>query len=351
MEKPDYEYVGPVLSDEDVNYLKQLDNDFLNGFDPDDNSTNFTEEDYANLQRNLILFKEGNREATEYIIAAFHRVIHAYTHFIVLHKLPYIKYYDKLGNERFKINPSILSFIKLFGGRTKEEENKPWAKKDTSAIKDSCEYIYSLFSKFEYGDIYNELVLALLNMANKYKIITDKNDPKYKRNGTFHVYVKKCFHFEAFHFLKKLCNDPLMNFNILSISGDTVDFEDDQLPQDNTILVDEKALNNYNMIIEYVDRQLALQDKNYLILKEDRNLDLTSDDIFNFNWINGTVCDSIFKTLSSYERELIVLSYIKNQTEDTLANLFGYSRSTIGSHKRKAIEKIKKEIEKIKNAS
>ena len=57
------------------------------------------------------------------------------------------------------------------------------------------------------------------------------------------------------------------------------------------------------------------------------------------------VCAPEFQVLSSYERELLVLSYVKNQTEDNLAKLYGYSRSTIGSHKRKAIEKLRKAIE------
>lgn len=322
------------LSDEDYQYLKTLDDNYLNSFDPDDETTGFTEQDYANLQHNLVLFKEGNREATEYIVKAFHRILHCYTHFIVLHKLPYVKIKNK--NNIMRVNSSILQFIKLFSG-TKVKERFD--------IKETCEYIYKLFKKYEYGDIYNTLVLALLNMANKYKIITDKNNPRYRRNGTFHVYVKKCFHFEAFHFLKELSKDPLLSANLMILSSDEdedFDYEDNNNNKSScVILSDEKTIEEYNTVIDIIDRQYTIQNSNELTIKEDDNIDIYGEEGLNFNWINGVVCSPEFKVLTSYERELLVLSFVKNQTEDTLANLYGYSRSTIGSHKRKAIAKLR----------
>ncbi len=323
------------LREEDYQYLKKLDDAFLNGYDPEDDTTHFTEQDYANLQRNLVLFKDGDREATEYIIKSFHRILHAYAHFIVLHKLPYIRIPGK--EELNKIHPSVLSFIKLFSGtKTKERFD----------IKDTCDYIYSLFKSYEYGDIYNTLVLALINMANKYKIITDPDDPKYKPNGSFHLYVKKCFHFEAFHFLKDLSKDPLLTANLLQLTDeDENDYDYDNNNVSRSIVpVDEKALFEYNTVIDTIDRQIALQNSNVLTVRED-NIDIYGEEALNFNWINGAVCGPIFKSLTPYERELLVLSYARHQTEDTLASLFGYSRATIGSHKRKAIQKLKDAME------
>lgn len=333
-----------TLNEDDYKYLKQLDDKFLNDFDPSDDTTNFTDKDYAELQHNLILYKDGNREATEYIISAFHRILHTYAHFIVLRKIPYVTIINQNGVERSVINQSILSFIRLFGNKNKDKSDK--------SIRDVCEYIYTLFSKYEYGDIYNELVLALLNMANKYKIITDPNDPKYKPNGTFHVYVKKCFHYEAFYFLKQLTKDPLMNMNILSLTTEDENDYDENINNvsNSTVLVDEKALFEYNTIIDYIDRKAALEKSNRFTLKED-NIDIYSYDSLNFNWINGIVCGPIFKSLTPYERELLVLSYAKNQTEDNLANLYGYSRSTIGSHKRRAIEKLKEAMKHEKDSN
>ena len=338
------------LQEQDYEYSKKLDECFLNDFDPEDQTTKFTEQDYANLQRNLVLFKSGNREATEYIISSFHRFLHAYTHFIVLHKIPHYKVIGKDGKTYYKTNPSILSFISLFSKQMKNNKTYKEKADNKKDVKNACDYIYSLFSKFEYGDIYNELTLALLNMANKYKIITDKNDPRYKPNGTFHVYVQKCFHFEAFHFLKNLCNDPLLNANLLAISPDDENDYDEEGFQNTVVAIDEKSLAKYNLLIDCVDRQIAIQNTNLLTVKEEYDeSSIFDDDSLNFNWINGVVCDDVFKSLTSYERELLILSYVRNQTEDTLANLYGCSRATIGSHKRRAIKKIKDNIENNKN--
>jgi len=328
------QFFEPSLSENDHNYLKELDEAYLNDYDQDNEETKFKEKDYANLQYNLILFKEGNREATEYIIKAFHRTLHAYANFIVLHRLPYIK----LPNKKISIiNPSILSFIKLFSG-TKMNERFD--------MKEACDRIYFLFKKYEYGDIYNSLVLALLNMANKYKIITDKNDPHYMPNGTFHVYVKKCFHFDAFYFLKELTKDPLISANLLKLTDDDENDYDTDINNIaySTISVDEDALEKYNIMIDTIDRQIALKTTDKLTLKEDE-VDIYSDESLNFNWINGVTCGSAFKELTPYERELLLLAYAKNQTEDNIAKLYGYSRSAVGSHKRKAIAKLKKTIE------
>lgn len=328
------------LNEDDYKYLKELDEKFLNDFDPEDDTTNFTEQDYANLQHNLVLFKDGDREATEYIVKAFHRILHSYTCFIVLHKLPYVKMKARNGIIINRVYPSILNFIKLFSG-TKVKERFD--------IKDTCDYIYSLFKKYEYGDIYNTLVLALLNMANKYKIITDTNSPKYKPNGSFHLYVKKCFHFEAFHFLKDLAKDPLLSANLLAISDeDENDYDDDVNNICKSVVpIDEKTIIEYNTVIDTLDRQLQIQNSNVLTIRED-DIDVYSEDSLNFNWINGAVCGPMFKSLTPYERELLILSYSKNQTEDTLAALYGYSRSTIGSHKRRAIEKLKEAMNQSK---
>ena len=327
------------LSDNDYHYLQALDEEYLNDYDPNDETKQFTEQDYANLQHNLVLFKEGNREATEYIIAAFHRTLHSYAHFIVLHQVPVIKIATN-GKPRYILNSSILSFVKLFASNPKFKNKN---KDGSISYKETYEYIYNLFSKFEYGDIYNELVLALLNMANKYKIITDPNDPKYHPNGSFHVYVKKCFHFEAFTFLKRLVNDPIMNLNLSSLSISNIDTYNEVM-QKSELVIDQKKLNDYNMMIDYVDREIRLRDSNKLVLKED-DVDIYDEDSLNFNWINGIVCQPVFETLTPYERELLILSYLKNQTDDMLAMLFGYSRQAIGVHRRNAVKKLKENIE------
>ena len=237
----------------DLKYHDELNNEYSIEY------KKFTNEDYAELQRNLILYKNGNRESAEYIIKAFHKILNCYTEFIVLNKIPS----KKQEENRNVATSSLYKFIRLFG-KYKEAETA------REGLNISREYIHKMFNRYEYGEIYNQLVLALLNMANNYKIITDKNDPRYKPNGTFHTYVKQAFHFEAFHFLTNLANDPLnLDYNIDSIDKYTEQYEEeDILPMfesydsynDTTfsspMLVDQKALDKYSLMIDYIDRQI-----------------------------------------------------------------------------------------------
>ena len=337
-------FYGKVLSSEDYQYLKNLDDEYLNKFDthnPDD--TGYTKEDYKKLYENIKLYKEGNREAAEYIVSSFHRILHAYACFIKFKQIPYMTCISKKTGEKIRVvNPSIRKFMSLYTTNNKTD------------FKNNADYIYELYKKYEFGDIYNELVLALLNMANKYKIITDPKDPKYKPNGTFHLYVYKCFHFEAFHFLTSISKDPLAGgFNILSIINtdepkyDRDDIEHyDNIPQEYygsiplyKISVNEEKFRIYDAMIDCIDRQINLEKTN-ISIKESKNIDLTDDNSLNFNWINGSVCSDTFKCLTSYERELLVLSFVKNKTDTNIAELFHCSRQAIGVQKRKAIAKL-----------
>ena len=334
----DTKYKLANLNESDRQYLESLKDEYLV------EQHTFTEEDYANLYRNLLLFKEGDREATQYIISAFHRVLNAYACFIVLHKIPYTTIKDKNGRiYTNRMNKSIYSFICLFVNKRilaqdPQKTNNRGYSMSKQRIMTTCDYIYSLFNKYEYGDIYNELVLALLNMANKYKIITDPNDPKYKPNGTFHVYVEKCFHYEAFAFLTKLIKDPITNVNFTELTSyDEEEFT--PVIQKSNMLIDQKQISDYNLMIDYIDRKIALEKCNGIALKED-DVDIYDTDSLNFNWISGTVCNDAFKVLTTYERELIILAFIKNQTEEDIASIFHCSRAAIGVQKRKAIKKI-----------
>ena len=106
------------------------------------------------------------------------------------------------------------------------EYKHEWLQKMADVCEASSTIDSTLFSKYEYDDIYNELVLALLNMANKYKI-TQPGEKFHKENGTFHMYVSKCFHWEAYKFLKKLVHDPLAHYEVVQLCDqfDKLEFE------------------------------------------------------------------------------------------------------------------------------
>lgn len=295
----------------------------------------FTEEDYRELERNLILYKQGNAEAVTYICQTFHQFIRMYARFIHLRKLPCIEYTDKHGNTHHKINASIASFVSLFKNK-KELEGLDRGKQ----FSVTCLKIQTLFSKYEYDDIYNELVLAVLNMANKYQI-REPGDPYYKKNGTFHMYIMKCFHWEAHAFLKKLIKDPLAHLEIMPITDNFNDIDAEDTESDMIIVKDDTAQLGFERIIENETRRTLIQHADTLTMKEPEDMDAFDIEALNFNWTNGVTCSPLFKILTSYERELIILYYIKKMSDAMIANMYGRNSKTISNQRRAAVRKLR----------
>lgn len=329
------------MTKEDIFFYEKLDEEFHTCHELQDDGTYYTESDYEELQRNLILYKEGNREATNYIIKVFHPFITKYARFISNGDLPYYTVKNKDGKEYRRVSPTISSFVSLFNEKEEGIDRK-------KQFSNTCLKIKTLFSKYEYFDIYNELLLALLNMANKYKVITDKNDPHYKKNGTFHMYVSKCFHWEAHRFLKKLIADPLAHFEVYRLHDQFDDIDIDTLDDGcDVVLKDELAEKQYEDMIDSISRQNDIQRSNKLTLKEDDNLSIYDIETLNFNWTSGITCSKLFKGLSPYERELLVLSFIENKSSQEISEIYGCHRATINLHKNRAIEKIKQKAQEL----
>lgn len=313
-------------------YINQLDKTFKPNHEPMSEGY-FIESDYQELQRNLILYKEGNQEAITYIVRMFHPFITKYTRFIVNGNLPHSKYTDSKGIERYKVSATISKFVSLFIEKKEEKIDKK------KLFSSTCLKIKTLFSKYEYGDIYNELVLALLNMANKYKITTE-GDEYHKPNGTFHMYVSKCFHWEAYRYLTKLINDPLSHFEVIRLCDQ---FDDMNTEEDASeiFMEDESASFAMQEMLDTASRQSDIEHASTLTLKEQEPISAYDIDSLNFNWTNGVTCSELFKDLTSYEREIIILSFIKNKTDIEIGAIYGCHRATINEHKKKAVNKIK----------
>ena len=98
-------------------------------------------------------------------------------------------------------------------------------------------------------------------------------------------------------------------------------------------------------MIAKTDRQQRLNScNNTLILREEKEVDPYEMDSLNFNWTNGNTCSEIFKCLTSYERELIVMSFAQHKTDSEIASIYGCHRITIVKHKKIAVNKIKEYI-------
>ena len=312
--------------------MQALDDEFCSTDQP----KQYTESDYQELQRNLILYKQGNAEAVTYIVKMFHKFITKYARFVVLGHLPYYEVVDKKGITRHKIDASITQFVTLFIDKNDKQE---YSRQKLFSV--TCTKIKTLFSKYEYGDIYNELVLALLNMANKYKI-TQEGDTFHKKNGTFHMYISKCFHWEAYRYLSKLVTDPLSHFEVVHLCDQFYDMDLEENPEvPETFIEDENARLAYDEMLEIASRESDIQNSTTLTMKESEPLSIYDTDILNFNWTNGVTCSNLFADLTPYEREIILLSYVKNKTDIEIGNIYGCHRATINIHKKRAVEKIK----------
>lgn len=315
-------------------FIDMLEQEFQANHAPTSDSVYFTEQDYQELQRNLILYKQGSREAVTYIVRTFHPFLTKYANFIKHGSLPYSKYTNRKGETHLKVSPTISSFVSLFidkkDGVGREAKKKLFAS--------TCIKIRGLFNKYDFGEIYNELVLALLNMANKYKI-TQEGDPFHKPNGTFHMYVSKCFHWEAYRFLSKLISDPLTHFEVLSLRDQFDDMDKDDLTGE-IFIEDEAASVLFDDVIETVSRQNCIDNAKTLTMKEEDPVDIYDIESLNFNWTNGVTCSELFDHLTPYEREILILSFIEKKSDIEIGKIYGCHRATINDHKKRAVKKV-----------
>ena len=90
-----------------------------------ENSQNdfFTESDYKELQRNLILYKKGNAEAVTYICQAFHQFLTKYAKFITYGVLPHTPFIDKNGNRYVFRENGIMNYKVNFYLNDEESES------------------------------------------------------------------------------------------------------------------------------------------------------------------------------------------------------------------------------------
>ena len=59
--------------------------------------------------------------------------------------------------------------------------------------------------------------------------------------------------------------------------------------------------------------KIDIKNADTLTLKEQDSISAYDIDSLNFNWTNGVTCGELFKDLTPYEREIIILSFIKNK--------------------------------------
>ena len=301
---------------------------------------NYQPEDYARLNENIKLYKQGNAEAAEYIVASFHGILKKYADFICCRRSEHEGY--------IKNNSSVSRFVKLFikSGEYKQSN----AVQKITLFSEACKNIQKIFRSFEYMDIYNELVCVLLNMASKYKVLKP-GDKYYKENGTFHLYVDRCFHYDVFNSLKKIAGDPL---GFIMYTCDEEPDEESNYSYSNgfmisavnssVIPIDQDTEKHYEEALHKADRDICIKESHLLTQKEEKPLNPFDDESLNFNWTNGVTCSDEFLALSPYERELLVLSYRDKKKDGEISEMFNCCRATILKHRNKAVNKLRDEI-------
>lgn len=265
----------------------------------------YTITDYQKLHQNVMDYKTGDLLAAEKIIKSFNGFIWKFVSLIV--------------NGRFKVGDySTRNFISLYVTDSyvrKYGSNYDYKPTVKEQLEETAKKITSLFAQYSVDEIRNELVCVLLNMAQKYK---DNNRP------SFHNYVDKCFHFEAFRGLSHLINDPITRLSYEEIIDN--------------ILVDSSAEIEFENSLNDMCNRAAL--KNAKIPVEDIEVSLFDINSLNINWINGVTCSEIFQKLTPFERKIILLHYIDNLTDTEIAEQFGVCRATINRRRLIAKDKL-----------
>jgi len=271
-----------------------------------ENTQPFSMADYQQLHQAVLDYQGGSQDAAEVIIQSFDKFLW--------------RYVNLLSAGIFQIDDTGLRrFISLFmnGKGAKSHVNQY---KFKLTVRDSIYSTVSLlqltFSRCPQDELRNELICALLSMALRYR---DLERP------SFHNYVDKCFHYEAFRALTPYLNDPASRFN----NEDLDDWE----------LEDEESSRQFTKTEDLVVHQQAL-DASSIAIKENIS-SLYDASILNVNWINGITCGAIFQVLTPFERRLMLLSYSEKKTDTQIAEIYGVCRATINRKKQNAIKKLR----------
>lgn len=226
------------------------------------------------------------------------------------------RYVDILHRGRYKISDRLTrEFIALY---MQDEEKRrhihqynhmPAVRHEIYKVSDNLRFIFTPFSPEE---LENELVIALFQLANRYRFYDDK--PR------FHTYVRRTFAYEAKRRIESLMIDP------------TAYRFDDR--------VDEGQDGGYDESISAIEYALKISTHQHELLEDE------FENVLNENWINGITCAEPFQTLSKLERRILKLYYQEEYTDQKIADIIGCCRATINRRRLVAEEKVKDAVRK-----
>lgn len=249
----------------------------------------YTIEDYEKLYQYVIGYQQGDKNSADKIIEAFKNFLLNYINLITYGTYKYNDY-------------SLKRFIGLYTKRDSADGNNEEEFK--KKLEETSKKIQIMFSKYTKDEIKDELIAILLGMARKYK--------DYAR-PSFHNYVYKCFHYEAYRCLKALIKDPISRSN----NGEYMD-----------------------AIYVRCKNHGDLEEPSYDSLIETAKYEELTFQALDDRWIEGITCNEVFNCLTSFERIIIKAHYIDRETDENVANRYGVCRATINRKRLKAIKKL-----------
>lgn len=275
------------------------------------------------LIHNLVYeYQNGSEEAASKLLLFFTKF---FTNYAMLIK------FGKFNISYF----SIRNFVKLFIENKKERNtinkysyyNFSSGKKTVSR---TIKIIESVFQESTYDDIINDLKTIFLIMCKKYK------DTK----PTFHIYINRTFHFNAYRYWEKRIRDPIGRGSSVSIF--------DQMEKDSCqkgikyadIITSEEDNVETEKIINNINAHYIIEHSSMPIIKT-RKKDIYDNEFIDENWVNGVSCENdAFKILTPLERKIIKYWYIDNLTDTEISNIIGLCRGNINKRRNIAKQKI-----------
>ena len=275
----------------------------------------YTKQDYYDLFKDVLEYQEGFPGAADRIVGRFEELLHRYN---------YLLAYGK-------IDPSCkntLRFLSLFMDN-KHLRSRIKGYRSISAVNyyihERTNYVHAIVTKgCPKEEIFNHLVLALLEMAKRYK--------DYER-ASFHNYVDKCFHYQVYNSFKRYFSDP----------ADRISYRLPQYTENYSSFVDELADVEYERSINEISHHQTLDKTTHFTLDEE-GVSVYDDSCLNLNWINGITCDDVFKVLTPFERRLLVMSYSEKKTDIVIAEHLGLCRTTVNRKRRAAVDKLQEAL-------
>ena len=269
----------------------------------------FTHEDYMKVHELVFEAQKGNDDAKIELLDMFDDFLS--------------KYIDLIKDGEYNLNNyAIKKFIGFFipDPKAKKAINQHFHKPTVRyEIEQAVRLITGIFSCYDKEDIKNDLFIVFWTLCRRYK----------DTRPSFHNYIKMCFSYEVLSYYRPLIKNSSINNPYSHITLEEHD------KQTSTGIHMEMSLNNSNKYMS-IKRYTSIKAKDKSSVYEDENL--------NTNWITGITCSKEFQILTTYERNLIIESYLKKRTDQEIADKYGLSRATINRRKQEAKKKLFDEL-------